>query len=374
MAGARFAPWGEFFPLFLRARSVAQKKDEGGVSSAKYRGDPTLGPAAPSGPLGELSYRILEAVPTIVYVYDIQKGRSVFQNRRFGELLGHPRTLSGMDDWNLFIHPDDAKRFSEHRATLKRIAPGETLFWEYRMADSGGQWRWFLSRDVLLSCDDAGAPLTIVGNASDITEQKNAEERQEILLGEMRHRAKNLVSLVEGIARLSQPKNRPDVDAFIDVYMGRLKALLRTGDIVLSSNLRTADLGDVVEAALAPFQREDGASRITVHGPAIALPERTAGGIALAVHELATNAVKYGALSTPAGVVAIEWTLSPQGRLVMEWKETGGPRVSPPQAEGFGAKVIRHSVAHEPGGGITIDYRPDGLFCSFAFEIARARP
>ena len=346
------------------------------MDSAKLCESSAAGGEIPSGipPLdADLAHRVLEAAPTIIYVYDVKNGRSAFQNRRFGELLGYPPTDATESGWRKFIHPDDAKRFPEHRASLQKIPDGETLSWEYRMRDASGQWRWFLSRDVLLSRDSAGVPLMITGNASDITEQKSAEERQEILLGEMRHRAKNLVSLMEGIARLSRPKNQPDVDAFIAVYMSRLKALLRTGDIVLSSDLRTADLRDVVETALAPFQREDGAERITLRGPEVTLSERTAGGIALAIHELATNAVKYGALSVPAGTVAIVWTLSPQGetdRFNMEWRETGGPQVAPPQNEGFGGKVIRHAVAHEPGGGITLDYRPEGLFCGFTFEIA----
>ena len=315
---------------------------------------------------------VLTAVPTIIYIYDVQDGRSIFQNRRFGELLGHPRADALESEWRRFIHPDDASQFPEHRASLRKIAPGETLSWEYRMRDAAGQWRWFLSRDVLLSCDGAGKPLLIAGNASDITEQKNAEERKAILLGEMRHRAKNLVSMMEGIARLSRPKGRPEVDAFIEGYMARLNALLRTGEIVLSSDERTADLREVIETALAPFQGTDNASRIVPNGPAVALSERTAGGIALAIHELATNAVKYGALSAATGKVTVEWTLTPQGaadRFDMEWTESGGPMVSPPQAEGFGGKVIRHSVAHEPGGSITLDYRPDGLFCKFTFEI-----
>ena len=318
---------------------------------------------------------VLSAVPTVIYVYDVQNGQSVYQNRRFGELLGHPKVEAAESEWRRFIHPDDARHFPEHRASLRKIAHGETLFWEYRMRDAAGQWRWFLSRDVLLTRDGAGKPLLIAGNASDITEQKNAEERQAILLGEMRHRAKNVVSLMEGIARLSRPKGRPDIDAFIEGYMARLNALLRTGEIVLSSDERTADLREVIETALMPFQGEDRASRIKPMGPAVALSERTAGGIALAIHELATNAVKYGALSVAGGTVTIEWTLSPQGaaqRFDMEWTESGGPEVSPPQTEGFGGKVIRHSVAHEPGGNIALDYRPDGLFCKFTFEIPKS--
>lgn len=314
--------------------------------------------------------RVLQATPTIIYVYDVQSGSSVFQNRPFAELLGHPQ--SDANGWNSFIHPDDEKRFAAHRERLKTIAHGETLFWEFRMRDIGSQWRWFLSRDVLLSVDDKGKPLLVVGNATDITEQKDAEERMEILAGEMRHRAKNLVSLVEGIGRLSRPKGQPAVDTFVESYMGRLKALLRTGDIVLSSNQRAAYLRAVLETVLAPFQGEGEAERIVLRGPAVLLSERTAGGLGLAFHELATNALKYGALSTPTGQVSICWTLTATEtgeEFAMEWRETGGPVVAPPQAEGFGGKVIRHSIAHEPKSRIALDYLPEGLRCGFAFEI-----
>jgi PAS domain S-box-containing protein len=334
---------------------------------------PAAGAAVPfvGDPLdAALARRVLESAPTVIYVYDVQKERVIFQNRRFGELLNRLETSD--DEWGSFLHPHDEKYLAAHRKRLKTIAPGVTLFYEFRMRDAAGQWRWFLARDVLLSCDDAEAPLLVVGNAVDITEQKDAEERMEILAGEMRHRAKNLVSLVEGIGRLSRPKNQPLVDAFIDAYMGRLKALLRTGDIVLSSNQRTAYLQALVETALMPFQNEEEPERITTQGPAVAVSERTAGGLALALHELATNAVKYGALSAPGGKVSVHWTLTPHGTgelFSMVWKETGGPPVSPPQMEGFGGKVIRHSIAHEPNGAIALDYLPDGLRCLFRFEI-----
>lgn len=348
------------------------------MSSKGFSEDRPIGSAVPHmiDPLeAGLARRILEAAPTIIYVYDVQDARSVFQNRGFAGLLGHAQIPA--DEWRGFMHPEDGNRFAEHRARLKTIAPGETLVWEFRMRDAGGQWRWFLARDVLLSRDDAGRPRFIVGNAADITEQKDAEAHMEILAGEMRHRAKNLIALVEGIGRLSRPKGRTDIDAFIDAYMGRLKALLHTGDIVLSSNRRMAYLSAVVETALMPFRSGDAPERIVLQGPAVMVSEKTAGGLALAIHELATNAMKYGALSVPAGKVSLQWTLTPHEsgeRFAMEWQESNGPPVSPPQAEGFGGKVIRHSIAHEPGGKIALDYLPDGLRCAFTFEIPFGSP
>jgi PAS domain S-box-containing protein len=324
----------------------------------------------------QMARRVLEAVPTVIYIYDVNTGSSVFQNRLFSELLGQPPAAQG-EDWKHFVHPDDALRFSEHRRSLQSIKPGETLVWEFRMCAADGQWRWFMSRDVLLSADDAGLPHLIVGSATDITEQKSAEEHKEILFGEMRHRAKNLVSLVEAIGRLSRPRNRPDVDDFINAYMERLKAILRTGDIVLSSDARTADLRAVIETAVAPFQSDHAPARIAMDGPPLLLSERTAGSLALAFHELATNAMKYGALTTAAGSVSIHWSLArvgPGQHFALEWMEHGGPPVIPPGNEGFGGKVIRHAVAHEANGRIALDYAPEGLRCAIAFDIPEDAP
>src|ERR1700761_2432547 len=319
----------------------------------------------------DLIRKIIESAPNILYVYDVQAQKSLFQTRRFGELLDQPDARPEMpSDWQAFIHEEDALRFHDHRERLKTIAPGETLRWEFRMRDGNGNYRWFLSRDALLSSDTTGKPRLIVGNALDITEQKMAEQDKDILAGEMRHRAKNLITVIESIGRLSRPKNRPEIDAFLDTFMGRLTTLLRTGDVVLSSSSRNADLREVIELALTPFRDVQAPHRFILQGPPVAVFERTAGGIALAVHELATNAIKYGALSVPQGAVTIAWSLSDADPQIfaLEWKESGGPAVTPPTAEGFGGRVIRYSIAHEPHSRIALDYLPDGVRCEFIFE------
>jgi PAS domain S-box-containing protein len=322
----------------------------------------------------ELACKVLEAAPTILYVYDLQKELSVFQNRRIGDLLGHPEAPdSERTGWTAYIHPDDALRFPEHRDRLKKMHAGEMLSWEFRMRDGNGKWRWFLSRDTLLSSDEGGSPLLVVGCASDITEQKLAEQHKELLADEMRHRARNLVSIVQAIGRMSRPKNQPEANRYIDTFMGRLLTLLNTGGIVLSSASRTADLEAVVGTTLAPFRNESGPLRITTGGPAVALLERTVGGLALAIHELATNALKYGALSVETGTASLTWMVSDRNgkRLfAMEWNEIGGPPVSVPSSEGFGGMVIRQSVAREINGQVTIDYLPAGLRCRLEFQIS----
>lgn len=317
----------------------------------------------------DLARQALEAAPTVVYVYDLAKDRHVFQNRHFGELLGHPARDKGASEWTLHIHPDDAQHFEEHRRKLRAIRPGETLSFEFRMRDVDGGWRWFASRDALLSSDARGLPQLVVGSAFDITEQKRAEQHKELLADEMRHRARNFVSLVQAIGRMSRPKDQPEVNKYFDKFVGRILTLLNTGGIVLSSSTRTADLRTVIEATLAPFSSEHVSSRIQISGPDVSLSEQTAGGLALAFHELATNAIKYGALSCETGAIAVEWSVAQGGHFLMEWKEHGGPAVERPGSEGFGGMVIRQSVARERGGRIALDYAPAGLVCRFEFEI-----
>lgn len=338
---------------------------------ATSRDGPTV--AAPLKP--EFALKILEAAPAIIYVYDVQRERSIFQNRRFGELLGHPPTdHSRPSDWKAFIHPEDAARFPAHRDRLKRIGADETLSWEFRMRDSEGHWRWFLSRDSLLSTDKAGTPLLVVGGASDISEQKQAEKLKELLADEMRHRARNLVAIVEAIGRMSRPKGMPDVNQHLDVFMGRLLTLLNTGAIVLSSASRKGDFEAIVKSTLAPFATGP-SSRLAFDGPSVGLPEQTAGGLALAIHELATNAIKYGALSTNSGSVSLKWSVlrsDGRSRFSMEWREAGGPKVSLPHDEGFGAMLIRQSVTREANHEVDLDYSPSGLRCRLAFELPEA--
>jgi PAS domain S-box-containing protein len=350
-------------------------EDRPPLDSSTARKDFTAAAASPLQQLDAvLARQVLETAPIVIYVHDLKREVSVFQNRRFGELLGHP--LPGephAGDWMAHIHPEDAGQFPAHRERLKEIRPGETLVWEFRMRDVSGDWRWFLSRDALLSSGDDGKPLLIVGSASEITEQKRAELHKELLADEMRHRARNLVSIVQAIGRMSRPKNQPEVNKYIDTFMGRLLTLLNTGGIVLSSTARTADLRTIVETTLAPFGSENILPRVSIDGPSVSLSEHAAGGLALAFHELATNAIKYGALRAETGTISIKWTLTPgsDGKLfAMEWKENGGPPVRPPSSEGFGAMVIRQSVARERAGRIVLDYLPEGLSCRFEFKIA----
>jgi two-component sensor histidine kinase len=322
-----------------------------------------------SWPLGPaLAHAALEKAPAIIYIYDVKAEKGVFQNRRFAELLGQP--LDGGNDWRRYIHPDDAAGFPEHRVRLKSIRPEETLTWTYRMQAADGDWRHFISRDVLLDADGDGAPRLVVGTASEISEQKAIEERKNLLIGEMRHRVRNLVAMIDAIGRQSLPKDQPPVKAFFDAFMGRVRALLEAGEMVSLSEHRTADLRTIADAALGPFLAGT-APRVAVDGPHVFVPENAAGGLALAFYELATNAAKYGALSRDEGSVMLSWAVAPAGEkrtVTVEWRERGGPPVTLPIREGFGSRVIRNAMG-DRGAAVDLAFRPEGVECRIVFPV-----
>ncbi|HEY8696124.1 MAG TPA: PAS domain S-box protein [Rhizomicrobium sp.] len=206
--------------------------------------------------------------------------------------------------------------------------------------------------------------------ARDITERKRAEERRALLMGELKHRTANLAAVITAIASQSRPKDSPVVDRFVDSLLGRIRNLLAVGELVVASNSRTPDLREVVRAALEPFLGTP--PRIAIEGPSLTIPEQLASGLALAFHELATNAIKYGALSPDGGTVSVSWTVAPaqDGRRVeMLWQERDGPAVAAPAGSGFGSRVIRSALASARNGSVDLDYAAHGLKCRFAFEL-----
>jgi PAS domain S-box-containing protein len=210
--------------------------------------------------------------------------------------------------------------------------------------------------------------------ARDITEHRRVIEQQDLMLGEMQHRVKNLAAVIDGLARQSQPDGEPVVKEFVTAFLGRVHALLSTGELVVTSSTRHADLRQVLEKVLRPFIDPSKASPITIDGPPLALPENTCGALALATHELATNALKYGALKAVSGKVTIKWSAQPDGdgsRVRLEWRETGGAPISTkPKRQGFGTRVIRAAVSRERDGKTEHTLDSDGVLCRFEFNTS----
>ena len=204
-----------------------------------------------------------------------------------------------------------------------------------------------------------GAVVTMV----DLSHRKAAEEQQRLLMHELDHRVKNTLAMVASISARTAAK-ADTVEAFQKAFSGRIQALSATHNLLLRNSWSSLELRDIVRSELAPYV-DDAADNVTIDGLNIAVAPRAAIAFGLIVHELTTNAVKYGALSQEGGHVAVRAVGGNQGRtapFVVEWRESGGPRVAPLERKGFGHTVITRSLQYG-GGGAEFDFDPAGLVC-----------
>jgi PAS domain S-box-containing protein len=255
----------------------------------------------------------------------------------------------------------------EHRdrwvANHARVIAGERLTWEFEVIGLSGERRHMETSAVPLPLPDGSiAQLSV---ARDVGERKRAEQHQRLLINELNHRVKNTLAIVQGIAQQTFKGSEAQARA---AFEGRLAALAAAHNILTDRHWEAAPFRRVVENAVTALGIEP--ARVAIDGPDIALPPKTAISIAMAIHELATNALKYGSLSTPAGRVALRWTLLGD-RLALAWRERDGPPVAAPKARGFGTRMIERGLAAELGGDVAIDFRPDGLVCTIDAPLPR---
>jgi len=258
-------------------------------------------------------------------------------------------------NFKVLIVPDDWERLQVGMDALLR--DGEPHQAEFRIRRPNGEVRWCAST-AAASQDESGKVMRISGVTMDITERKDAEERQALLAREVDHRAKNAMAIVQSIVRLTKADS---ISEYGSVIEGRIKALSRAHALLSDSRWQGAEMAKLVEEELAPY-RSGHADRIRISGPKVVLEPTTAQTLALALHELSTNAVKYGALSQVSGRLALNWTLLPD-EIVVTWLESGGPAVEKPKQTGFGAKIITSSIERQLEGKVSFDWRPEGLFC-----------
>src|SRR4029078_1760401 len=195
----------------------------------------------------------------------------------------------------------------------------------------------------------------------DITERKKAEERQLLLAREVDHRARNALAVAQAIMRLT-PAAPPG--SYIAAVEGRIRALSQAHTLLSQSRWEGADIARLVDEVLAPY-RTTGTGRISIAGPSAVMPPDRAQTLALALHELATNSAKYGALSSTHGRLDVAWE-SDSALLRLRWRESGGPPVRPPTEQGFGTKIINATLKHQMRGDVVLDWRPEGLHCTLS--------
>lgn len=274
-------------------------------------------------------------------------------SRIFG--VEHQGFVPSLEKIRKFIHPDDLDAFTQAIGSLNRKAPSFDI--ELRIMRPNGDLRW--CRLVAVSrLDPEDRLVRLSGVTADITEHKEAEAKQALLAREVDHRAKNALAVVQAIVRLAR---RDGIQDFIEGVEGRINALAQTHELLSRSRWEGADVLRLVLEELAPYQGEK-PQRVSAIGPPVMVSPENAQSVAIALHELATNAAKYGALSKPEGRVDVSWSCF-EGRLTLTWKESGGPMVEPPSTKGFGTKIITASLADPRRGNVGFDWRPEGLIC-----------
>lgn len=266
------------------------------------------------------------------------------------------------------IHPDDRPRILA--AIESAIRDGADYDVEYRVVHRTGELRWLHARGRAAQTADDGGARRLAGVSLDITERKRAEEHQKLLVNELNHRVKNSLATVQSIAAQTL-RSVAAPEFFRDAFETRLIALSHTHDLLTRESWAGASLREVFDLELHAMAGEDRVS-FTYSGD-VRLHPKAAVALGMGIHELTTNAAKYGALSTPDGRVAVTWTVE-DDILRLTWTERGGPPVTPPARRGFGARLLERGLAAELSGGVELTYDAAGLVCLMALPMRALEP
>ncbi|GGL37481.1 PAS domain-containing sensor histidine kinase [Caulobacter rhizosphaerae] len=294
--------------------------------------------------------------------FDVRKRHLRWSDRGYDMFGITPGAEVGLDDFYAAMHPED--REATRQALLAAMNPAlrADIDVEYRtIGRDDGLERWISAKGRGFF-DEAGRPTRVVGATVDITERKRAELHLRLLVNELNHRVKNSLATIQAIAAQTFHAARSLPQA-LEAFSARIVALAEAHDLLTRENWEGADLLDLLNRLEV---LHGGPERFAIIGQLVRLSPRMALSLSMVLHELATNAVKYGALSTPQGQVRIAWTVVPgpaQPRLVLTWTETGGPPVQPPTRRGFGSRLIERGLAAELSGEARIDFKPDGVVC-----------
>jgi PAS domain S-box-containing protein len=259
------------------------------------------------------------------------------------------------------LHPDDVERL--RKAIVQFESGARSYEAEFRINRPDGEIRWCVGT-AAASVDKRGRVVRVSGVTIDITERKRAEERQNLLAREVDHRAKNALALAQSIVRLTRGNSVKD---YIQAVEGRINALARVHTILSLSSWQGAEIGKLVDEELAPYCSGD---QIELQGRELRLQPATAQTLALVLHELITNSVKYGALSALSGRLKVKWDVE-EDELQLLWEESGGPPVNKPVSRGFGTRSVIASIESQLGGRAEFDWHPAGLVCRLSVPLAQ---
>ncbi len=260
----------------------------------------------------------------------------------------------------------------ELRELMEEVLPKDRQFQNVEMAfGSEGSNKRCLLLNARKLMRNGGREDLILLAIEDITERKHAAAHQEMLIGELNHRVKNVLATVQAIM-MQTSRGSASVEDFTKTFSGRLHALAQAHNLLVEKEWVGADVGQIVSDTLAPYRTSDEA-RVVAEGPRLMVRPQVGVALMMILHELATNALKYGALSVPAGKLLVTWHQNGAGkaeRFHVRWNEAGGPRVTPPLRQGFGTKLIERSTTHELGGEARLEYLEEGVRCELIFPWA----
>lgn len=321
---------------------------------------------------GNETFRLIaESAPVMLWMGD-QNGKCLYLNRALREFWGVAAEDVATFDWGTTMHPEDAPRaFEIFSAAMANKTPFSLEARYLRAAD--GAFRIFETKaEPRFSAE--GGFLGMIGVNTDVTDTRDAERQRMLLINELNHRVKNTLATVQSLV-MQTLRHAPGANAAQELLEARLIALSRAHDVLTQQNWQWAEVSDLVERAMAPFRTPQ--ARIAAAGPLARLTPKQALALSMALHELATNAAKYGALSGDQGRVDIGWTVTRlQGArlLTLQWAESGGPPVTEPTRRGFGARLIERALGADLGGAASLTFRPEGLIADFRAPLAEHEP
>ena len=316
--------------------------------------------AQPRDPATLRAYEaLLQATPDLLYVFDLQH-RFVYANdallamwgMRWEDAAGKTCLEIGYEPWHAAMHDEEIERVIATRAPIRGDVP-------FQHHEKGTRIYDYIFTPVIGADGEVEA---IAGSTRDVTDRRMHEEHLELLINELNHRVKNTLSTVQSLVRqtLGTAQDVDDGGARIE---SRLFALSRAHDVLTRENWHSADIHDIVEGAIAPYEADVG-HRFELSGPPCRVNPQRALALAMALHELATNAVKYGALSRDEGEVHIHWDCTHPGEgaaMEFTWRECGGPAVEAPKRRGFGSRLLERGLRNDLGGDVTLAYAPEGV-------------
>jgi len=309
-----------------------------------------------------------DSAPAMLWITETD-GSASFLSRGFCDFIGKSEDTALGFGWLQAVHPDE--RPEVDRVFREANGQREPFALDYRLSRADGEYRWVIDTGRPRFGSD-GTFQGYIGSVIDITDRKASEDRQRLLLEELNHRVKNMLAIIQSIATQTL-RNKPDPAAFRVAFSARIAALASAHSLLTKALWKGVSLDEIIVATLAPFRNENQQQAIRVEGPPVVVAPNAAVTLSLVIHELATNAMKYGALSRATGRVDVLWKKSTaEGerptQVELVWQEHGGPSVSPPASDGFGTRLIKAS-ADQLGGTIELSFPNGGVECQLVFPL-----